>query len=228
LAHQAVVASWFLGMAAAAVGCATSTPLPAPPPPLLPNSASVSEVPDLRILADGIAWKGDPALAEGLTPVWVSIEHPTGISYLYADLALIGSSGIRYKAMPATELKPIATTTRLVPKHERGGGTTFVPERVPYELPRTDLMEKALRLTPEGRGQGFLYFGAAAQREADVWFELTVVNASTRQSLGTFAAPLTRWQNRGGAPTPLPGNKPPAPCSSKSSVCTEQKTRSTE
>ena len=71
-----------------------------------------------------------------------------------------------------------------------------MPTAVPFEMSRNDLIDKALQLTPDGRGQGFVYFDAAAQKEAEVWFELTVVNASTRQSLGRFAAPLRRWKSR--------------------------------
>ena len=111
LAHRAVLAGWFLAMAAAAVGCAASTPFPAPPP-LQQDPASASAVPELSILADGTAWKGEPAnLSEAVTPVYISIEHPKGISYLYADFALIGGSGLRYPAMPASELRPLGATS---------------------------------------------------------------------------------------------------------------------
>jgi hypothetical protein len=131
-------------MAASAVGCATSPAVPALPPLLQDStSPSASAVPELSILADGTAWKGEPAnLSEAVTPVYISIEHPKGISYLYADFALIGGSGLRYPAMPASELRPLGATTRLVPKYDRDRNVTFMPTAVPFEMSRNDLIDK--------------------------------------------------------------------------------------
>ena len=173
----------------------------------------VSEVGGLKISIDSAAWKSDEYhdRDDGILPVWISIDHAEGTSFAYGDLALVGRSGARFKALPATALKRVGTTARMVGVAGRDPsmGVTFEPTPMPYEYETTDLVQKALRLSPDGRGQGFVYFDAAARRETGVWFELTVVNKSTGENLGRLTLPVGIRELEGDTKKPVPLKKQP-------------------
>src|SRR5262249_31044718 len=134
-----------------------------------------------------------------------------GTSFAYGDLALVGRSGARFKALPAAALKRVGTTVRMVgvAGRDRSMGVTFEPTPMPYEYETTDLVQKALRLSPDGRGQGFVYFDAAARKETGVWFELTVVNKSTGENLGRLTLPVGIRELEGDLKNPPPLKKQP-------------------
>jgi hypothetical protein len=173
----------------------------------------VSEIAGLKISVDSAAWKSDEFhdRDDGILPVWISIDHDEGTSFAYGDLALVGRSGARFKALPAAALKRVGSTVRMVGVAGRDPsmGVTFEPTLQPYEYETSDLVQKALRLSPDGRGQGFVYFDAAARREAGVWFELTAVNTSTGENLGRLLLPVGVRELEGDPKKPAPLKKQP-------------------
>ena len=117
----------------------------------------------------------------------------------------------RRKALPAAALKRVGSTVRMVGVAGRDPsmGVTFEPKGQPYEYETSDLVQKALRLSPDGRGQGFVYFDAAARRETGVWFELTAVNTSTGENLGRLILPVGVRELEGDPKKPAPLKKQP-------------------
>jgi len=181
------------GLASLIESCATSPTVPAAPA----QSVMVSEIGGLKISVDSTAWKSDEYhdRDDGILSVWVSIERAEGTSFAYRDLALVGRSGARFIALPAAALKRVGATVRMVgvrsfPTDPVSSGVTYLPQEKQYDYETSDLVRKALRLSPDGRGQGFVYFDAAARRETGVWFELTVVNKSTGENLGRLTLPV--------------------------------------
>ena len=87
------------------VGCArpvTLRPAPGATDAEWMAQAAVSQVEDVKIIAQGDAWNGDPDIVQYTTPVRVVIENGSTqpVRLRYQEFALIAADGTRYGALP--------------------------------------------------------------------------------------------------------------------------------
>ena len=187
---------------------------PAPAPPAVTGSGqgAVGESAGVRMVARARTWNGDPpTLARYVLPIWIQVENHSGkalwLRYSALHMEDAADSQVTLPAVPPVSVKGKAIIpASAVPPEFRPEdlwlGDWLEPDvddylaRVTWEedLPTREMLRRAIRegvVADGGKVAGFVYFQKATRDLAALTLRADLIDATTKQSFGQIAIPLT-------------------------------------